>query len=201
MPFRIRGPKGGVIVRRATPARITKDLAGWIKRFGSVTVDQAAPLPSSSTLQRARILEFCRWGIQNEPQIHYAQFRPMERLHTPNELRKLPRDADCSEFATDAYAYADAPDPNGNDYNGTGYTGTLLAHCRHIPKAAAKAGDLAVFGATPGHHVVVLLEDGTANGGDPLVCSHGQERGPLAIRLSAEAAAQPSPITFLSCLD
>lgn len=198
MRFRLRGPKGGVLVRSATGVRVTHVLPGLIRRFKKVSVT-AAPLPPPTVSQvRARILEFCRWGIANEPQIHYAMERPMERVKTPAQLRELPRNVDCSEFVTDAYDYAGAPDPNGESYNGTGWTGTLLKHCLHIPKAQAKAADLAVFGPGDGHHVVVLLEDATANRGDPLVCSHGQERGPIAIRLSVEAAAQPAPVTFLT---
>lgn len=201
MPFTVRGPKGGVIVHRATSTRIGKQLAALVKRFKKVTVT-AAPPPEPTVAQlRAAIVAFCRWSIANEPRWHYAQARPMERLKTPAQLKVLPRDADCSEHATDAYAYAGAPDPNGAGFNGTGFTGSMLAHCRHIAQSAAKAGDLAVFGPGSGHHVVVLLEAGTANSGDPLVCSHGQERGPIAIYLSQEAAAQPVPVTFLSCLN
>lgn len=197
MPYRIFGPKGHLIVRRATWQRVKALLPALRRRFGNVRV-QHIFVPPTEVQLRARILEFCRWGIQNEAQIHYAQFRPMERVKTPAELRSLPRSCDCSEFATDAYAYARAPDPNGADYNGTGFTGTMLAHCRHIPPAQAKPGDLVVFGPGSGHHVVVLLESGTV--ADPLVCSHGQESGPVAIRLSAEAAGQPIPVTYLTCL-
>lgn len=201
MRLRVLGPKGHLVVRQIGSAALTKRLPALIHRFKKVSVTAAPALPPAMSQVRARILEFCRWSISTEPQWHYAQARPMERVKTPAELRQLPREADCSEHATDAYAYAGAPDPNGENYNGTGWTGTLLKHCRHIPKAKAKAADLVVFGAGDGHHVVVLLEDATANGGDPLVCSHGQERGPISIRLSVETAAQPAPVTFLTCLD
>jgi cell wall-associated NlpC family hydrolase len=149
---------------------------------------------------RAAIVAFCHWGIANEPTIHYAQQRPMERLRAPAELQQLPRWCDCSEFATDAYYAAGAPDPNGQGYNGTGFTGTLLLHGRRIGIDDAQPGDLAVFGPAPGHHVVVLLEHGSANSGDPVVCSHGSERGPVALRLSQEQQGQPRPVTFLSYL-
>lgn len=195
MPFTVRGPKGGVVVRRATLTRLRQVLPALVKRLGRVSVETAPP---STDEIRAKIVEFCRWSIAHEAGWHYAQQRPMERLRTPAQLKQLPRDADCSEHATDAYAYAGGPDPNGNDFDGTGFTGTMLAHCRHIPRAQAKPGDLVVFGPGSGRHVVVLLEPGTT--ADPLVCSHGQERGPIAIRLSAETAAQPPPATFLTCL-
>lgn len=196
MSFTIRGPKGNVVVRAAELARLTKILPGLVKRFGRVSIVEAPP---SSEELRARIVEFCRWSIAHQGDWHYAQERPMERLLAPGQLKALPRRADCSEHATDAYAYAGAPDPNGQNYNGTGFTGTMLSHCRNVPRLQAKPGDLAVFGSAPGRHVVVLLEAG--NKLDPLVCSHGQEAGPIALHLSSEAAVQPSPITYLSCLD
>jgi len=34
-------------------------------------------------------------------------------------------------------------------------------------------------------------------GDDPLLCSHGRERGPLAIRFSAECRVQPPEVAWL----
>jgi cell wall-associated NlpC family hydrolase len=67
---------------------------------------------------------------------------------------------------------------------------------RRIPKRAAQPGDLVVWGAAPGHHVALVLEPGD----DPLVASHGQEKGPVAIRVSIESQYQPTPVSWLSCL-
>jgi hypothetical protein len=39
------------------------------------------------------------------------------------------------------------------------------------------------------------------HGSNPLLFSHGQEAGPLAIRLSVEQQYQPAPATFLSIID
>jgi NlpC/P60 family len=142
---------------------------------------------------RAKIVEIARWGIQNEGRIHYQQLRPVDGIDHP---RKLPLHTDCSGFATLCYKWAGATvDPNGGKFTGA-YTGTMLTHCRHIPRSAARPGDLVVWGAYPGNHVALVLEAGA----DPLLCSHGQEKGPLAIRFSAESAYQPSPATWLSCL-
>ena len=141
---------------------------------------------------RAKIVQLARWGIQNESQIRYQQLRPVDGLDRPH---KLPLHTDCSGFATLCYKWADADDPNGGRFTGA-YTGTMLTHCRRIPKSAIKPGDLVVWGAYPGHHVALVLEAGH----DPLLCSHGQEKGPLAIRFSAESAYQPTPAMWLSCL-
>ena len=140
---------------------------------------------------RDQIVANARWGIANEPQIHYEQLRPMDGLH---EARRLPLHTDCSAFSTLCYAWAGAPDPNGLDYNGLGYTGTMLQHMQRIPAAAVQPGDLVVWGPAPGHHVAVVLEIGA----DPLLCSHGQERGPFAIRFSEETRFQPQPAVWLS---
>jgi hypothetical protein len=142
---------------------------------------------------RAKIVQFARWGIQHERQIHYQQLRPLDGLDHPY---KLPLHTDCSGFATLCYRWAGAKvDPNGGSFTGA-YTGTMLTHCRHIPRSAVKPGDLVVWGAYPGNHVALVLEAGP----DPLVCSHGQEKGPLAIKFSVESAYQPAPATWLACL-
>ena len=139
---------------------------------------------------RRRIVAAARWGIRNEPRIHYAQIRPMPLG------RRLPLTTDCSGFATLCYYLAGAPDPNGCDYDGRGWTGTLLESMENMDRGAVLAGDLVVWGESPGHHCAVVLEPGD----DPVLCSHGQERGPLQIRFSIESRYQPSTVTWLSSL-
>lgn len=144
---------------------------------------------------RRALVEYAEWGFTNERNIHYAQTRPMENLHN---VKRLPWTTDCSENVTTYYCWAGAPDPNGLKYNGQGYTGTLLDNGKTVALHDAKAGDLVIFGSHPGHHVVMLVEDG--DNGDPYISSHGQESGPKKLRLSQEAAAQPQPVTIKSYL-
>jgi hypothetical protein len=66
-----------------------------------------------------------------------------------------------------------------------------------IPPVAVRAGDLVVWGANPRHHCAIVLEPGD----DPLLASHGQERGPLAIRFSEESLYQPADVTWLTQSD
>jgi cell wall-associated NlpC family hydrolase len=139
---------------------------------------------------RQKIVTAARWGIAHEPQIHYGEVRPIPLA------RKLPLTTDCSGFVTLCYFLAGAPDPNGLDYIGEGWTGTLLRRLDHIPFADAQPGDLVVWGAYPGRHVAILLEAGD----DPLLCSHGQERGPLAVRFSDEDRWQACKSTWLDGL-
>jgi hypothetical protein len=146
-----------------------------------------------SLLVRQHVVDNARWGIANEPQIHYRQSRPIDGLHEP---RKLPLYTDCSGFSTLCYAWAGAADPNGQGYSGQGFTGTLLQHMTRIPQSAVQPGDLVVWGGGTGHHVALVLEGGA----DPLLCSHGQEKGPFEIRFSVESKYQPAQVTWLSSL-
>lgn len=168
---------------------------------------QGAPLPADyrtrrqarqkalvqSGAIRGKIVANARWGIQNEPQIHYQQLRPMDGLAHP---RKLPLQTDCSGFVTLCFKWAGGPDPNGLRFNGQGYTGTMLQACTHIARSAARPGDLVVWGPPPGRHVAMVLEAGN----DPPLVSHGQEKGPVEIRFSIENQYQPAPAVWLSCL-
>jgi hypothetical protein len=142
---------------------------------------------------REKVVQFARWGIDNEPQIHYKQLRPMDGIDQP---QKLPLQTDCSGFVTLCFKWAGAPDPNGSRFNGQGYTGTMLQACAHVAKSAAQPGDLVIWGPPPGHHVAMVIEAGP----DPLLVSHGQDKGPAAIRFSVETKYQSGPVTWLSCL-
>jgi cell wall-associated NlpC family hydrolase len=108
----------------------------------------------------------------------------------------LPLATDCSGFVTVCYFLAGAPDPNGRGYDGEGWTGTLLTHMTAIAPDDVQAGDVVVYGDYPGHHAAIVLEPGD----DPLLASHGQERGPIAVRASIESRYQPLAVTWLSCL-
>ena len=74
---------------------------------------------------RHQIVTAALWGIANEPQIHYGEIRPIPLART------LPLTTDCSGFVTVCYFLAGAPDPNGLDYSGEGWTGTLLRNLEH----------------------------------------------------------------------
>jgi hypothetical protein len=142
---------------------------------------------------REKIVENALWGIANEPRIHYSNSRPIDGLH---QAHKLPLNTDCSGFVTLCYAWAGAPDPNGRGYNGQGFTGDILQHGRRIPRSALQPGDLVVFGPGTGEHVVMVIQLAA----DPLVVSHGQEKGPLRTTLSVQVNAHHAPTTFLRAL-
>jgi cell wall-associated NlpC family hydrolase len=139
---------------------------------------------------RQKIVAAARWGIAHEPRIHYGQVRPFPLG------RALPLTTDCSGFVTLCCYLAGAPDPNGNGYDGYGWTGTLLSHLDAVDAEDALPGDIVVWGRYPGRHCAVVLEAGD----DPLLCSHGSERGPIEIRFSAESRYQPAAVGWLSSL-
>lgn len=142
------------------------------------------------TSVREKIVTAARWGIEHEPEIHYGEIRPIPLR------RSLPLTTDCSGFVTLCYYLAGAPDPNGNRYSGDGWTGTLLRHLTPIGPVDIRKGDIVVWGSYPGRHCAIVLEADD----DPLLCSHGMERGPIAIRFSMECRYQPPTVAWLSGL-
>jgi len=142
-----------------------------------------------------------RYTVAREPQIHYAERRPMAtvRLSEAQLYTLLDHGGaitmDCSEGVTCLCKWAGLHDPNGRGYDGSGYTGTLLAHLRHYSEpAAAYVGAIVVFGPAPGDHAAMVM----ARGGDPLLWSHGFEGGPRVVPFTVERSVHRSPATFLS---
>lgn len=146
-----------------------------------------------------------RFLIAHEPQVHYpahdrrdgadlASFRLTEQQLATRFARGGGIQADCSELVTELCRWAGLADPNGLAYARPGYTGTMLAHLPQCIAAEAAVGELVVLGPGSGDHVCMVLEPGD----DPLLFSHGQEAGPLALPLSREAAVHRPPVRFLS---
>lgn len=137
-----------------------------------------SPTPST-TGTRSKIVSEANWGLTNAAAIHYQQLRPIDGLNQPH---KLPLSTDCSGFVTLCYKWAGAQDPNGLNYSGQGYTGTLLRYLSHISQSQVQPGDLVLWARNgDGEHVALVLEPGS----DPLLVSHGQESGPYTVRFSA----------------
>jgi cell wall-associated NlpC family hydrolase len=172
------------------PATYRQRLARWNRAVARVRLHLAKVRLSRDRRKRARIVAVARWGAAHQPQIHYAETRPIP-LQGAGTLPRLPLTTDCSGFVTCCYRAAAAPDPNGAHYNGQGFTGTLLGNGRKVDKP--KPGDVVVYGTGEGHHAALIVEGGV----DPLTVSHGSEAGPLLIRVSAERHYQPPGTTYL----
>ena len=142
--------------------------------------------PSGLTPARQAVVNWARWGVNHQPDIHYTETEARDDyLHA--KPGSLPMSTDCSGFGTFCYWAARLPDPNGLNYRYLGFTGTVLdntARHGHILDDVAQAlpGDPIVIGPGSGSHEVVCVEAGA----DPLVASHGSENGPLLERLSAD---------------
>jgi lysozyme family protein len=143
---------------------------------------------SSEAAIRKRIVQWALWGCKNTSRIAYSQ--GATRLSGLARQGSLPLATDCSAFVTLCYAWAGAPNPNASgayDPREPAFTGSMLTHCRRIPRRSAQAGDLVIW--TPplqGQHVCVVV----AGGADPLLISHGDDSGPKKLRFSAEDAYQ-----------
>jgi len=125
---------------------------------------------------RDRIVSGQNWLLAHRYQMPYAQVRPYPHFRSNGTLSTsdLYRGTDCSGSVTALCEYGGARDPNGLDYDGTGYTGTLRGHARAtrtmIALSQAKRGDLTHY--TDSDHVAQLHED--AGPGDvPIVFSFG----------------------------
>jgi hypothetical protein len=146
--------------------------------------------PNQKKAARYLIRRYCERSVAARPGIHYSQARPMTHLGVPPEKGFT---ADCSGFATSAFFWADkytqkfkVEDPNGLGYNGTGYTGTLLANNRkrRVPlEHKMFVGDMALYGPSLGYttHVCICMKSGSADSSE--WASHGSEAGPYVVRL------------------
>lgn len=151
--------------------------------------------------QREHLAGLMDWTHANRALIGYLQRRPM---HTARGFEQDYADSlrhgnkllmDCSEACTWIARLAGLRDPNGKGYDGSGFTGTMLAELEHYTDPhAAMTGALVVFGPGTGEHVAMVRHPGK----DPVLWSHGSDAGPLFVPLSMERAAHRAPVTFLS---
>lgn len=131
-------------------------------------------VPAPAIDATPHIVAWAKWAVANHKQWHYTMgAQRMSDIGLPGHL---PCYADCSAACTLYYNWSGAPDPNGQNYNHTGYTGTLLAHNPHIPMAQVKPGDIVIYGGGTGEHAALVVE--VHANGDILTVSHGQEGDP-----------------------
>jgi hypothetical protein len=87
---------------------------------------------------------------------------------------QFPIHADCSAFVTLLCWLSGIADPNGQNYDHEGYTGTLLSNNTHIAANQVLAGDIVVYGDAPGEHTAFVV---SVHGNDILTVSHGGPTG------------------------
>lgn len=181
--YRILGPKGDLVVRAATLARIKQILPALRRRFGKIRLVNLTP----ALTRRQKIVKWARWGVDNTGAIHYTETPERTGWLHAKPYSRLPLSTDCSGFATLCYRLAGAPDPNGLGYITLGYTGTMLDHANRAGRvltdvSKAKPGDLIVYGPGTGEHVAIIVQAGK----DPLTVSHGQESEPAYVKVSQD---------------
>jgi hypothetical protein len=77
-------------------------------------------------------------------EIDYVQSRPFALKAPPF----VPPQLDCSAFATVCHFVGGAPDPNARNYDGHGYTGTLMSRGVRCAERDLEPGDLVFYGRT-----------------------------------------------------
>lgn len=129
---------------------------------------------------RAQIVAWANWGVANHAGFTYSEGNDrMEGVHKPGVT---PCVCDCSAFVTYCYSWAGAADPNGQGYDGQGYTGTLLSHGTEISLAQVVPGDVIVYGPGTGDHTALIVQGGP----DPLTVSMGEQGDPSFIHVSGD---------------
>lgn len=156
-----------------------KKLSPYFDPYGIFLLGQVHIL-SAEDVKRNAIVATAMVGYANRYSIHYTQ-SPLRMQGVRNHLLppRFPNYEDCSSFSTWCYWVAGVLDPNGLNYNGEGYTGTLVNHGRRVTLAQAKPGDLVFYGWRDGipTHVAVYIGNGR-------VISHGSEAGPLLLSVN-----------------
>ena len=137
---------------------------------------------------RNNIVKAARFAVDHKTSAKfawdYAEIRPI-----PLNMN-FTKKTDCSGFATWCYWVAGVADPNGQNYSGQGYTGTLLSHGTHIAGENALPGDLIVYGPGTGWHVGVIVE---IDGLNVLTVSHGQQGDPSYVWVNPPRGTIPLP--------
>jgi len=137
---------------------------------------------------RQTIVDWAKWAVANRSHFNYSE--GAQRMESIGHPGTLPVTADCSAFVTMCYNWAGAADPNGQNYDHEGYTGTLLSHGQKITVLQVQPGDVIVYGPGTGWHTALVVEGGA----DPLTISHGQQGDPSYVRVSQDGR---HPQTYL----
>lgn len=125
-------------------------------------------------------LQYARLLVANNLLIKYLQSRPMLLYKAPG----FARSGDCSDSITKIFYAAGLPDPNGRDFDGQGYTGTLVGQGRFVPLKDIQPLDMLFYGytivATPAFPVGAPTHVAMSMGDFPLdrTFSFGSEPGP-----------------------
>jgi hypothetical protein len=123
---------------------------------------------------------FISWGLYFENKINdFVYSEGADRMSAIGVWPiKFPVHTDCSGFITWLCWLAGMEDPNGQNYDHEGYTGTLLSNNTHITVDQVLPGDIVVYGDAPGEHTALIVQVTHGSKGiDILTLSHGGPTG------------------------
>ena len=96
----------------------------FIDAFGRLLIQRAARAAAQANTTRKKIVAAARLCFDHRDEIHYTQTtKRMDGVRRKLKPPQFPVQEDCSSFVTWCYFAADAPDPNGNNYDLNGFTG------------------------------------------------------------------------------
>ena len=144
------------------PSVVTADQWAMLYGFADDYARQLAAedAPAGAAAVRSELVTWAEWYVATGGS--YAQVRPYQRDDPP----KTPLRNDCSGSIHHLFSLAGGPDPSGNGFDGSGYTGTMEVRGQRRDLAAdPDAGDCVFYGGTPGSgtgstHVAMHLGDG-----------------------------------------
>lgn len=160
-----------------------------------------------TTDDRTRIGALLDYLVKEQARIHYphgdVRTTTVHQIATMRSLNLLIEalaglTCDCSQFVQLVFHVALCADPMGRGFRMDGFTGTLLAALPvYMNARAAETGAIVIFGPDTGEHAAIVRHP-DPHGGNPGLVSHGQEAGPLEVKLAVEAAAHRQPVRFLN---
>lgn len=174
----------GAVQAAQEAAKAARDGDTNITGSGSTPISQATPqqilnffnnynpTKATSVEKRTAMASAAMWGYYHRDEIDYS--RGPERMRDFGSPPNVPGATDCSGFVTWCYFVAGAVDPNGNNYNGAGFTGDLWDTGQHISVVQLKVGDLVFYGNphSVNSHVCIYI-------GNNQVVSNGSQADPL----------------------
>lgn len=154
-------------------------LARWFDDYAVALLGQA-PRPTGPEQVRARILASAAVLYNRRSRVHYTmgwqRMQIVRQRLTAQQIATVPElFEDCSSSITGLFFVAGARDPNGLNFNGQGFTGTMCGHGRSVSLVNAKPCALVFYGnGPPWKHVALYLGGGR-------VWSFGSEPGPYLL--------------------